>query len=863
MPTFQSELQYAQWRGKEWREKWERGEVEIPQKVRRNIVGTPEFEERLRESPRGIETKIVTAPTGEAAAAIVRLNEAERVQSIEGPPTIMTEVGGFTLTPPAAAQRRAIEEARIIFAGRDQRVSARPEWWEKVAPEHREAREASEKAMQEWIASPNPFMSVPARTVKSTGETIGGMGLFIEQQAAAAVRLDIPQVAATVPLLAAGTAEYFFTIPKRVGKGEIPEIIGEFLVFEGIGGIGRGSLRPKIPVKYVKTPVGKGLIFEAGQKTVGLITKTPEGIRFLTPTLKRSTIESAYKINLKGYKGFDISGGIPYERAVIEKSLIKKMSDIDKKIYETTIAQRKSTLGVVSKHIEEPKIEEVLKRHKMKSITIRNVIRWMEQQEAAAKITGSLAKEAQISPKLLGSLAKEAQILPKLLGKPVKIAQISPKLLGKPVKISPNDIDLYIEEAIKKTEELMKVIEKTEPAGKFRIAKGGGIISQYGHMFDIKELGSLGYEKFDGKMTEYIRFGFPAEPPVKAGKFYLSSLSEEATKGLTSITIREKKGRLTLFPEEHRIKDIVRLFPSEMQLSLSKRFFKTAGVKRVKLLRELWEKKFEELSAKERAHFKRLMKEIGFENEEGTLIISPKLAEKLGVIEKPHQQIILFKFQETKEYPSTKISKEVYEYYPSKALIYKPVSSKLVSGKSLTYMKIPPIISSPKVAKQSKPIKSISTTSRSIPSHITYPKQPYKLTYSRPTLPPEFIYPKIPKLAKEVYPEVYRKTRVEEPSYVTFVRRFGKFRPIGVSKTVVEAFRKGKTIVKHGLGASFFVRGLRKEPKPLSKEFRKKIEKGRLVFIQKRKYRLAAPTEVKEIQAARIAGKKKLNKFVM
>jgi hypothetical protein len=79
-----------------------------------------------------------------------------------------------------------------------------------------------------------------------------------------------------------------------------------------------------------------------------------------------------------------------------------------------------------------------------------------------------------------------------------------------------------------------------------------------------------------------------------------------------------------------------------------------------------------------------------------------------------------------------------------------------------------------------------------------------------------------------------------------FVRRSGEFRLAGFGRTPREAVGIGRRIARRTLAATFKVPSARITKVP---RFRTKKEKKEgIVFIQKRRFRLAAPTEVKEIQ---------------
>jgi len=108
--------------------------------------------------------------------------------------------------------------------------------------------------------------------------------------------------------------------------------------------------------------------------------------------------------------------------------------------------------------------------------------------------------------------------------------------------------------------------------------------------------------------------------------------------------------------------------------------------------------------------------------------------------------------------------------------------------------------------------------------------------------------PKIPKEPVPLFaPPRKAKAMPTGPSkYPVLMRRFGKFRIVGYGRTPMEAVQIGKKATRTTLGATFKVPGAKLTEIPGYRT--KKTKKEGLVFIQKRKYRLAAPTEIKEIQ---------------
>jgi len=124
---------------------------------------------------------------------------------------------------------------------------------------------------------------------------------------------------------------------------------------------------------------------------------------------------------------------------------------------------------------------------------------------------------------------------------------------------------------------------------------------------------------------------------------------------------------------------------------------------------------------------------------------------------------------------------------------------------------------------------------------------------------------KLPKKTKPPIPIPFRFKTSKQPKQRTGIfkvlgRRFGKFRIVGVARTPKGAFKLGKTFARKGLGRSFTIQGIKKQPFKLP-GFRTKKEKIGQVYIQKTGKGLTSTLgslgEKKEIQIFRQVKKKK------
>jgi len=176
------------------------------------------------------------------------------------------------------------------------------------------------------------------------------------------------------------------------------------------------------------------------------------------------------------------------------------------------------------------------------------------------------------------------------------------------------------------------------------------------------------------------------------------------------------------------------------------------------------------------------------------------------------------------------------------------VSSKVSRSYSEISVVSMPSIPRPSSKSSMYEISRIKSLIISKPSRISRGRELIYRRYSerlypreeKPVVSPLIITPFIPKR---------KPKRKKGGRYVVSVRRFGKFRPIGIFRSEKKAFAIGKGRVAGTLGASFKVEGLKISSKLPKGFYRSKKEKG--VLIEKRKFRLSKKGEKLEIQKFR------------
>jgi len=128
-----------------------------------------------------------------------------------------------------------------------------------------------------------------------------------------------------------------------------------------------------------------------------------------------------------------------------------------------------------------------------------------------------------------------------------------------------------------------------------------------------------------------------------------------------------------------------------------------------------------------------------------------------------------------------------------------------------------------------------------------------KLTTRIITPPPPTIIKRIFQTTKPPIPPIFprlkpTKARRQPKGYEVFIRRFGKFKPIGAGLTLAQAQALGIGKVSRGLGATYKVTGADLRGLITPKGFYKKVTPKGMLFIEKRKHRLSKVGEKKEIQ---------------
>ncbi len=219
-----------------------------------------------------------------------------------------------------------------------------------------------------------------------------------------------------------------------------------------------------------------------------------------------------------------------------------------------------------------------------------------------------------------------------------------------------------------------------------------------------------------------------------------------------------------------------------------------------------------------------------------------------------------------------KIEKPYYEpleYYPLKPTVKVPYYPKITPYKPKPilfpyYPKITPYKpTTPYPPKPSVTYEPIQAYEPGLPPYkpkpsVTYePIAPY---YQKPTYRPSYAptyYPRppvspIPRERVDVLKSALRKIKEKPELIVPEVRRYGKWKPLGEPTTFLKAKERAIAYVKTTLGASFRMKK-GEEIIPLGVlpgEFRPaKIVPT--VAVERRKYRLSAPSEISEIIVAK------------
>jgi len=496
-------------------------------------------------------------------------------------------------------------------------------------------------------------------------------------------------------------------------------------------------------------------------------------------------------------------------------------------------------------------------------------------------------------------IAKEEQGV--VFGSKARAPQLSPKYEygGEPYKLVkvPKDIEVRFDlageaklgEITTKTVSRLKELGKVEEGGKVYDLRTAREIKDTPYAIEAKVGGK--YEKvIEYKGSEQVIEG-EAVPewvvgiqktgtPMKMEGIKITKLSEE-TRGVAQGVLRlrniEEGGRtvLDIYPSPKRIKDIGSFSVSARTLQMSK-----VLPSRLKSNIEAWE-----------SHFpaKLVRSQVAKVLKEPTILADFRKVEPVraggyaavSYVRSPLGVVPRVKLVEVSPVVSPKVSKSPLSLSVSpKSISPRSVSPKSLSSKSISPKSVIPkslsVSVSPSVSKSFSPSPSVSpyplispsVSPRPSPSTSPLPSpSPSPSTYPSPSFSPYTTKKKIPPFPPVQSSETFkpRKTQVKKgvTGYQTFVRRFGKFKVLSGISTRAEAIRRGESVARSTLAATFkikpvatLVSGTETEYIP-SRAFRGyRIVKGTKIatpnqFIQRSKFRLSSSQERRDIQAAR------------
>ncbi len=507
----------------------------------------------------------------------------------------------------------------------------------------------------------------------------------------------------------------------------------------------------------------QGIATEGGKPLFG---KTPEGWKFGTPSFKTSTVQEVYGASLASEIGYrPIS---PLEVRLAKKSIIEKYPELEQRIALESLQLRGMTFGTKSAFTtKELPLKEPLERHELKPETIKNIEAWIKGQKDIV-VGGSTAQKAQMK-----GMTREV-----------------------------HDIDIYVKDRAKATQELLGIIEKTEPKGKVTPKSktpGGEMTSlrtKKGTIFDIHDIKPTAVSEYglsiESPKANLLKFGFTKEPQVKIGGIKAQALSEQATAKMAS-TISLRKGGVG--PTEWRYKDIGDYLKIEPELIESQQSGLFSGLRTGKIAREKrlskqlsedWITKMMSATKEQQKDFweayKSPSKEVLFVSES----LKPKRTAVKSVKESTEQIVrgvgragagtALTPQEVVKKYfPEEKVSRKLTKH----AEVSQPsrVSRPSKLSQDLLRLDIPSKVSRPskpsetsktsKVSKPSKPSKPprpfLSLDIPSRPSKPSKPGRPYDFTSyttpSQPSKPSEPSEPSKPPKSPD-YPST-----PSEPSY--------------------------------------------------------------------------------------------------
>lgn len=341
-------------------------------------------------------------------------------------------------------------------------------------------------------------------------------------------------------------------------------------------------------------------------------------------------------------------------------------------------------------------------------------------------------------------------------------------------------------------------------------------------------------------------------PIIISGTKYMPLAEQTLRKGGSIFTLRPKG----FAPEPHRIKDIGDYLMGEEALLLSKKWVSPTTIKYYTKLRSMYPAE--------------VLKEAP------TTTMFPIYAPSKPIYS-TYVPVVSPPMTVTPKFESK------MQVYPS-VKSYAKVLPSLVPSLPPSPVSISPYKVSPSVSPKPSPRPSPSISPSLKPSRSIYPSMPPSPSISpSPPSPSPSISPYIsptpspsPSISPSVYypkpyktpPPPFKTSEMDRlpskglPAYKVFIKRFGEFKPLKGVYTKREALLKGAWRTHRTLAATFKVepakgmavkKGIPEFPF-FKKQFRPfKVKKGKKIklgktFIERRKFRLSAPTEVKEIQ---------------
>ena len=193
------------------------------------------------------------------------------------------------------------------------------------------------------------------------------------------------------------------------------------------------------------------------------------------------------------------------------------------------------------------------------------------------------------------------------------------------------------------------------------------------------------------------------------------------------------------------------------------------------------------------------------------------------------------------------------------SLITTPTTTKNIMNTSINITKGITYTTSKSRGKSytTSPTTLISTNKINYNKIITKPITYNKIyPYPKPVKYTEQIYNfgREPSKRINIFP-TFSKPKQSSNNFQVLMRRFGKFKSVGITKTSQEAFNLGKFKTGTSLGATFKVEGSTQQPTNIFGYKKKKTKEG-ILFIEQPKFRLSTGSEKKEINYYRNLAKK-------